>query len=78
MVVIVPRGLHGLIKLLAVELPVERNAAMLRRIDQQMKFVRQHTLVRREQETELVEMLIGGARLPDAVAELRARNRRAL
>lgn len=73
MIVVAPKGLERFIKLVAVELPVERADAKLRKIERHIAFARRYGLVRKDQETELVEMLIHGATFQDAVAELRAR-----
>ena len=73
MIVMVPKGLRGLIRLLAVELSVERIAAKLEKIEYQLVFALEHKLIESDQAPELAEMLLYGAKLNDAVAELRAR-----
>jgi hypothetical protein len=72
MIVIVPKALRGALEFVAVDLPNKRLRARLRRIDRCVAFARRHELVTEDQETELAEMLLYGARFPDAVSELRA------
>jgi hypothetical protein len=72
MIVIVPKALRGALEFVAVDLPSKRLRARLRRIDRCMAFARQYELVTQDQETELAEMLLHGARFADAVSELRA------
>ncbi|MEA2218362.1 MAG: hypothetical protein QOJ35_988 [Solirubrobacteraceae bacterium] len=70
--ILVPKSLSGVVKLVAVDLRGQRVDERLRIIDAYVAFARKHRLVDRDQETELVEMLVSGARFEDAVAELRA------
>jgi predicted DNA-binding antitoxin AbrB/MazE fold protein len=69
--IILPKGLRGVLKLVAVDLRGERIEAKFRTIDRCVNFAHKYQLVKEEQETELVEMLVAGARFEDAVAELR-------
>lgn len=71
MVILVPKALRGVLTLVAIDLAGQRADARLKIIDKYVTFARKYRLVTPEQETELVEMLLSGARLEAAIAELR-------
>jgi hypothetical protein len=70
--IIVPRGLLRALMFVAVDFRGARHAARLDGIDRNVEFARKHGLVLPEQETTLVEMLLNGAPIEDAIGELRA------
>lgn len=71
--IIVPKGLGGLLKLVAVDLPAERLATKLESMEKNLEFVRKNKLLDERDEPEFVEMLVNGASLRDALAEFRIR-----
>jgi hypothetical protein len=72
-VIIMPKGLGDFVKLVAVDIPDQRTVAKLQAVKRHVDFAREYNLVRMDQETELVEMLVAGAKFGAAIAELRAR-----
>lgn len=68
-----PESVSELIVLLAGGLGRERTRARLQSIEEQVQFARRHRLVDREDERELISMLLEGAKLADAVQEFRRR-----
>ena len=69
------KGLGDLVERLLVGIPRERPVNKLWTIQRQIEIVRKLKLVPRDQEPELVEMLLHGASLPDAVSEIQAKQR---
>jgi hypothetical protein len=71
--IVVPKGMSGALKLVAVDLSGQRAEAKLRTIERYLSFARKHRLVTsRQEETVLVEMLLGGVKFDLAIAELRS------
>lgn len=66
------RGVRGLIRLLAVELPAERTQAKLQVYDALGTFAVRKGLIPPDREPELLEMLIAGASFAAAIEEARA------
>jgi hypothetical protein len=73
--IIVPKGLGGLLKLVAIDIPAERLATKLESMEKNLQFVRRNKLVNEQDEPEFVEMLVNGASLRDALTEFRIRRR---
>ncbi len=76
--IIVPKGLGELLKLVAVDIPAQRLATKLESIEKNLQFVRKNKLLDKEDEPEFVEMLVNGASLRDALSEFRVRRREAV